>query len=267
MNSKRSFRGLQPKIATLNRLYSVYVTKEGIFGGCVAGQLYDRLTAEAALQQVRLIAGPFIRICLKARRKREQFYRSLDLNSQSFLNADRRNFVITSHQIASIRLERGWSFWAMQSTGALTIELATGRRRKLILIGRQEPERVAELVRQCYPSLIVTGTPARIDVARRRLPSDAKNDRLITLAMISGIAVVTCIFAIIVEEPERFTTICFLLASLFFSVITYLLIRRWRKNEALKHLNDAIARSPVMSFLIARQREADVDHDQPSESN
>ena len=155
----------------------------------------------------------------------------------------------------------------MQSTGALTIELGTGRRWKLILIGRQKPERVAELVRQCCPNLVVTGKTARIEAEKRRLPSDSKNDRLITGAMISGIAAFTCILAIIVDEPERFTTICFLLASLFFAVVTYLLIRRWRKNEVLKKLNDAIAKSPVLSFLIANQHEADVERDQPPESN
>lgn len=267
MSPRRSFRGLQPKFTTRDRLYSVYVTKEGIFGGYVAGQFYNRVAAEAALHPILLLVRPFIRLCLKTRRKREQFYPSLDLSSQAFLNADRRNFVITPRQVASIHLERGWSFWAMQSTGALTIELGTGRRWKLILIGRQKPERVAELVRQCCPNLVVTGKTARIEAEKRRLPSDSKNDRLITGAMISGIAAFTCILAIIVDEPERFTTICFLLASLFFAVVTYLLIRRWRKNEVLKKLNDAIAKSPVLSFLIANQHEADVERDQPPESN
>lgn len=267
MPPRRSFRGLQPKFTTRDRLYSVYVTKEGIFGGYVAGQLYDSAAAQAQLHQAFPLLRPFIHHCLKARRKREQFYRSLDLGSQAVLDADRRNFVITPRQIVSMRLERGWSFWAQQSTGTLTIELSTGRRLKLILIGRQEPDCVAELVRLCCPNLVVTGSPARIEVEKRRLPSDAKNDRLITLAMISGIAAITCIFAIIVEEPERFTTICFLLASLFFAVITYLLVRRWRKNEALKKLNDAIAKSSVLSFLIANQHEADVERDQPPGSN
>lgn len=265
MSSRRSFRGLQPKFTTRDRLYSVYITKEGIFGGYVAGQLYDSTAAQAQLHHAFPLLRPFIHRCLKARRKREQFYRSLNLSSQSFLDADRRNFVVTSRQIVSMRLEQGWSFWAQQSSGTLTIELSTGKRWKLILIGRQEPDRVADLMRQCYPNLVVTGKPARIDVERRRLPSDAKNDRLISVAMLFGMAAIGCIFAIIVEEPERFTTTCFLVASIIFSVITYLLILLWRKNEALKQSNDVAARAGALS--VANQDEADSERFQSLDNN
>ena len=266
MNSRSSFRVLQPKITTLPRLYAVYVTKEGIYGGYIASRLFpDRMSAEAAFQELSFLAPLFLRRRSKARRKREQFYRLLDPISPSFLNADRRNFAIATRQIASIHLQRGRSWHDPQSVGTLTIELVTGKRWKLFITGKQKVDDVAESVRRCWPNLVVTGDPTPIVVSRRRLPSDAKNDRLITGAMISGIAVITCVYAAIKEQPDRFKTGCLLTIAVVFSVVTWLLIRRWRKNEALKHLTDAIAK--CYASANANQHEADDERDQPSESH
>ena len=246
-------------------MYVVYATKQGIFGGCVAGMFYNNYVSEVTLQDAYPLMRPLVRRWLKKRRSREHYYRSLELNPEAFLNADRRNFAIAPLQIASINLHQGWTVWASQGVGSLTIELGTGKRWELVLIGRQNIARVEDTIRECYPSLKVTGNPTTIQIAKRRIPSDAKNDRLITFATFTGIAAIGCILAIVVEEPERFTTGCLLLAAVVCSVLTLLLIKRWRKNEAIKKLNDAIVRNQALSVTI--HEEAESERLQPSDNS
>lgn len=154
------FYALQPRWLHGDRLYRLYVSPTAMAAAYVAGQIYDRRSAAAQLQQLYLVLGPLVGRWLAARERREAIYEGIDPWSADFLAADGRNFRIARSEVVHICVRRNRSLWTVANLGSCQVKLVDGTTRRFIFVGDQEQERIHAMLRAFDPRVEISGTPS-----------------------------------------------------------------------------------------------------------
>jgi hypothetical protein len=134
--SSRLIHAYEPRWLTPDRLYAVYVTRTALHCFRVGGQLIAVAGAypeePAAYQDPQLVGR----------------YAGLDPLDPSALRLDPKNLLVPAAEVRSAHLRRRRSLWTSRipNSGSLRLELRTGGARKFILLGKQDPDAVRELL-------------------------------------------------------------------------------------------------------------------------
>ncbi len=156
------FYALQPKELTTDRFYKVFVTERAICGAWVAGQYYDRQSAQGQLVATTgllgLLLSPLIKRWIRQRQEREQHYETIDPDGPDFLTADKRNFRLARLDIAGalIKPKPKMSMRPWAKGNRLEINMADGTKMQFILVGDQDAEHVRALLARIVPSVEIT---------------------------------------------------------------------------------------------------------------
>jgi len=116
----------------LNRTYKVFITDQMLCGAKVRG-----LVASPMSVPVEMFDQEFW-----VRTRAARIYDRLDMTSETFLNVSSANFQIKWNEIDRTEYRSGWK-WGMGNvpySGRVTLHLRAGRRRELILLGKQNGE-------------------------------------------------------------------------------------------------------------------------------
>ncbi|MCX5661725.1 MAG: hypothetical protein NTW19_18760 [Planctomycetota bacterium] len=151
------FTALWPRWFSPDRLFRVHVSDRMLAGGYVAGQIYSEQAAAIQLHVALLVLWPWIRRMVAQRRERETALDAMDPFAPEFLQQDRRNFQIAKADVLRSHLKRGWNWWAPAAGGELQLELAGGRKVRLILAEDQDTDRVLGVMRLFDPHIKVSG--------------------------------------------------------------------------------------------------------------
>lgn len=153
------FYGLQAHWLSRDRLYRVYVSDKMIAGAFIAGQIYDERLAALMFQSLTLLFRPLIRHCLARRQEREAFYDTVDPFGPDFLDLDPRNFQLQRTDVARTWFRRNRNWHMPFNLGTVELELLDRTKRRFILLEKQEPEAVLQLMRTFDPATEATGKP------------------------------------------------------------------------------------------------------------
>jgi hypothetical protein len=140
--SRAVFYGLQGRWTGFDRLFKLFVTRDGIAGAYVAGQVYDEASGAAQLVNPARVAGPlmamWVRRLIRKRAERELMYDAIQPGSAEFMAADSRNFLLNKSDIEQAVLKSKRSLWASVNCGTVTFQLWSGKRLKFVLAGEQD---------------------------------------------------------------------------------------------------------------------------------
>ncbi len=134
-----SFYGLEQR-AGGNRLFKIYATTDGIFGGWVAPCDFAKMRARPEIAQNA--------------REWELYLDALVPGSDEFLAAHRENFAFdSSFTQASLTGKTGLLPRAATRCGALDVCLDGSKKRRFYLVGRVTSEEVAPLLQTVFASI------------------------------------------------------------------------------------------------------------------
>lgn len=154
MASQGHFYGMESG----GKLYKIYVTDGALCGAKVAGQIYDEQTARMVTMQFGLLGiilgGIYAKRAIKKREETEAKYDAMEAGGPPFLTADKVNFSLGPAAISKIEIngKRSGIKNVLKSQAALEMQLATGKKRKFILIGDQNIEYIRNLVSKIVPA-------------------------------------------------------------------------------------------------------------------
>ena len=122
---------------TADAVYWVFVRSGVIAGARVAGQMMAALP-DAYSSDPSAYAKPELL----------ELYRNLDPLSPAFLESDPKNFRISGAEIRDLRISTRRALWTgpVPNSGSVTLVPRSGRKRRLILLGEQDPNRVQSLL-------------------------------------------------------------------------------------------------------------------------
>lgn len=156
-----SFYGFESR-ANLNRLFKIYATNEGLFGGWLAPCDTEGLLARCAGQQP---TNQKMAALLQSAGDWEQHLDSLLPGGDELLAAHAHNFAFEpSFTQASLTWKLKMLERAPSRFGALDVCLDGAKRRRFYLVGRRTPDEVAGMLEAALPQLSVEGRPV---VAKR----------------------------------------------------------------------------------------------------
>lgn len=147
------FYGLHPRWFQWDQLFRIYVTPDRLCGAYIAGQIQDEKTAALQLQSLRFLAQAYIRRVVKQRADRESLYDRIDPSGEAFLETDKRNFHILRTEICKCTISDKPRLWTPKNTGTVTLIMRSGTQKQFILVGQQDPQALAELLKSFDPTL------------------------------------------------------------------------------------------------------------------
>lgn len=158
-----SFRGFEQRFG-VSRLYIVFVTDAGIFGGWIADRDYEESLARlAAMGNGGLAYGSVSGVANKAFQLEEQ-YRSSALDPQSFLARHRQNFFFSRGQISQITIDyNAISANRPNRRAMLTIE-GQAQTKTFALVGEVNMAEATEWLRQAGSVTVRGAVPGQAPV-------------------------------------------------------------------------------------------------------
>lgn len=159
----RTFCGLQPRWATLDRFYKIYITDAALYAGWIGGQFQDKLSVRCQLSPLYLVligfvvAEPIAALVEHRRRRLEARYDTLITAPDQFLAADRRNFVLARKNVKSITVSPRKSFWTLwANSGVIDLTPHDGAARRILVRDSRDLAGIAvELHAAHYPVTMV----------------------------------------------------------------------------------------------------------------
>ncbi|MSU78889.1 MAG: hypothetical protein EXS16_12440 [Gemmataceae bacterium] len=143
------FYGLQPRWFGWDRLFKVYLLRDGIAGAYLAAQIYDEASGMVQLVKPAGIAGPLMKLwvhrLVRKRAERENRYNSLDPGSAEFLAADSKNFLLHSDDVEQVVINPNSSLWTGRAnSGSVRFILRSGRQTRVILVNEQDVRQIEQ---------------------------------------------------------------------------------------------------------------------------
>lgn len=169
MNPHVYFVAIEPHTWTRDRTYRVYLGEKMLAAAKIAGQIPDEDGFRQQFQGYGALFSPLLKRVLKQRQEKEAFYDALNPFGPELLDADPSNYQILKNDIVSLRFQFKASIHAPTKIGRIDIQTFEGKKRRLQLIGNQDPILVAAQLQQFYPETEIKGK-------ERYLPPTPKSD-------------------------------------------------------------------------------------------
>ncbi len=157
-NSNGIFYGVCPRMTKTDVFYKIIVSDRAIYGVKIAGQIFDRESAEVQLLwPLGLILLPWINRLIKRREERERLYDTMDFGSREFLSLDKENFVFEPDQISKVTVNKKKRLWTARYPANGTIKFYTENKvaKELILAKDQDVILIANLIHQIIPNVVL----------------------------------------------------------------------------------------------------------------
>lgn len=154
-----SFYGLEQR-AGGNRLFKVYVTNEGLFGGWIAPCDIEKTPARFKSQRLWNASSAQTQTIAESAGEWEEHLDALSPDSDEFLAAHTENFAfLASFTQASLTWKLKLLERAGNRFGALDLSADGGKKRRLYLVGQRTPDEVAAMLGAALPFLELEGHP------------------------------------------------------------------------------------------------------------